>query len=65
VCSSREGFAVAVFIVAAGLTLGLAAQSPSADLQPQVDKIFSRWNTGTPGCAVGASVKGQTVVRSA
>ena len=42
-----------------------AAQGPGASLQPQVDKLFSRWTTSTPGCAVGADVKGQPVVRAA
>jgi CubicO group peptidase (beta-lactamase class C family) len=36
-----------------------------AAIQPQVDKIFSRWTKETPGCAVGADVKGQPVVRAA
>jgi CubicO group peptidase (beta-lactamase class C family) len=34
-------------------------------VQAQADKIFSRWNASTPGCAVAASVNGQAVVRSA
>jgi hypothetical protein len=34
-------------------------------VQAQADKIFSRWNGSTPGCAVAASVNGQAVVRSA
>ena len=63
--SSLARLVVAVLVAAPGLTLHLLAQAPPANLQPQVDKIFSRWNASTPGCAVGASVKGQTVVRSA
>ena len=62
--SRLQRFLVAAVVVAPGLTLHLLAQTPTPNLQPQVDKIFSRWNAGTPGCAVGASVKGQTVVRS-
>lgn len=59
-----ERLVLAVLVAASGLTPHLLAQAP-ANLQPQVDKIFSRWNSGTPGCAVGASVRGQTVVRAA
>ncbi len=32
--------------------------------QAEVDKIFSAFNTHTPGCSVGVSVKGQTVLKS-
>src|SRR5688572_25432277 len=53
--------ALAVF----GSVHQMVGQSPPATLQSQVDTIFSRWNTSTPGCAVGAAVTGRTVVRSA
>ena len=43
----------------------LAATSQEAAGQAQVDKIFSRWTRTTPGCTVGAAVKGKTVVRAA
>ena len=43
----------------------LWAQSSPNGVQAQVDQIFSRWNASTPGCAVGVSVKGQVIVRSA
>jgi CubicO group peptidase (beta-lactamase class C family) len=51
--------------VAAFLGRGTAAQAPVTSIQPQVDKLFSRWTTSTPGCAVGADLKGQPVVRAA
>src|SRR5687768_13039382 len=56
---------VAVLWIVSGCAYPVHAQSPSANLQSQVDAIFNRWNTATPGCAVGASVKGETVVKSA
>ena len=46
------------------LTGGIDAQAPQAGIQPQVDKLFARWTTSTPGCAVGADVAGKPVVRS-
>jgi CubicO group peptidase (beta-lactamase class C family) len=46
------------------LAAGSAAQSRPAP-QPQVDAIFKRWTAATPGCAVGAIVKGQPVVSAA
>ena len=56
---------VAVAVAASSSGPELVGQSQPAAVQAQVDKIFSRWTTATPGCAVGAAVKGQTVARSA
>ena len=42
-----------------------AAQPVAVDLQAKVDGIFKRWTPTTPGCAVGADVKGQPVIRRA
>jgi CubicO group peptidase (beta-lactamase class C family) len=47
------------------LSAELVGQPQAAVPQDQVDKVFSRWSSSTPGCAVGANVAGQTVVRSA
>jgi CubicO group peptidase (beta-lactamase class C family) len=41
------------------------AQAPRAMTQPKVDAIFSRYTSSTPGCAVGADVKGEPVIRAA
>src|SRR5512145_2125945 len=41
------------------------AQSTRATSPPKVDAIFNRFSPLTPGCAVGADVKGQAVVRAA
>jgi CubicO group peptidase (beta-lactamase class C family) len=38
---------------------------PAGTVDAQVDKIFSRWNATTPGCAVGASVGGRVVLSRA
>ena len=58
---------VSLIVIAAAAFLGsrTAAQTPGTSIQPQVDKLFSRWTASTPGCAVGADVKGQPVVRAA
>src|SRR5688500_14525033 len=53
------------FLCATNFTHQIVAQSPPTARQSQVDAIFKAWNTATPGCAVGAAVKGQTLVRSA
>jgi CubicO group peptidase (beta-lactamase class C family) len=56
-------------VLAVALTLlihGAAkAQSTPAATQPKVDAIFSRFSSSTPGCAVGADVRGAAVIRAA
>ena len=57
----------AVVLCVATLLLGSvrsAAQSPQPDLS-RVDAVFSRWTAATPGCSVGASVSGKTVIAKA
>lgn len=52
-------------VVAGASVLLVAAQAPP-DLAPQVDKVFEKWaSTATPGCAVGVSLGGRTVVSKA
>ena len=41
-----------------------AAQSPAA-METAVDKVFARWTTSTPGCAVGVAVGGKPVLAKA
>ena len=55
--------AIACALAALGATAGVLSQP--APVQDQIDKIFSRWTRVTPGCAVGADVKGEPVVRAA
>ena len=43
----------------------MLAQSAPATSQAKVDAIFKRFTPSTPGCAVGADVKGQPVIRRA
>lgn len=43
---------------------GLAGAQPGG-VQAQVDRIFKAFTHATPGCAVGADVKGKPVVRAA
>jgi CubicO group peptidase (beta-lactamase class C family) len=43
----------------------VTAQSLAASRQPRVDAIFNRFTSSTPGCAVGADVRGEHVVRAA
>ncbi|MGH9241074.1 MAG: serine hydrolase domain-containing protein [Vicinamibacterales bacterium] len=63
---NRLGVSLIVIAAAAFPGGGTAAQAPVASIKPDVDKLFSsRWTTSTPGCAVGADVKGQPVVRAA
>ena len=57
---SLIAIAVAVLLGSVG-----AAQTSPPQLQSQVDKLFARWTTSTPGCAVGADVNGQPAVRAA
>lgn len=42
---------------------GLIQAQPSAK-QVEVDKLFSAFNTHTPGCAVGVAVRGNVVLRA-
>ena len=56
--------AVAVSVVVAG-SVAVARQTATVNADVQVDKIFSRWNATTPGCAVGVSVGGTPVLSKA
>jgi CubicO group peptidase (beta-lactamase class C family) len=54
--------AIAAVVV---VQLQLHSQAPApapAGLASEVDKVFSRWTATTPGCSVGASVKGNVVI---
>jgi CubicO group peptidase (beta-lactamase class C family) len=58
-------YVAAVFVAfVAAAAVGAARQQP-ATADAAVDKIFSRWNATTPGCAVAASVSGKTVLSTA
>jgi CubicO group peptidase (beta-lactamase class C family) len=43
----------------------IQVQAPPAPSAASVDTLFARWNTATPGCAVGVGVKGKPVLERA
>lgn len=43
----------------------VTAQAPRTATQPKVDAIFNRYSRSTPGCAVGADVRGAAAIRAA
>ena len=49
-------------IAAAGIMTATAGARQSASIQAQVDQVFARWSATTPGCAVGISVDGKSVL---
>ena len=56
----RKPFCFAV-LFATVLTVH-AATAGQAPASGAVDRVFARWSTSTPGCAVGVGVKGQPVL---
>ncbi len=57
-------------LAAYGAVLIIAGAAVPAMAQPQVsgksvDTIFSKWNTATPGCALGVAVRGKPVLMKA
>ena len=58
-------FALSALALAVLIHGSVTAQSPRAESQPKVDAIFNRFTSSTPGCAVGADVRGETVIRAA
>ena len=59
---------IGAFIAVTAAVVALAAQSIAPALPSQgaaVDRIFSRWMDETPGCSVGVSSRGKTVLAKA
>lgn len=54
--------AVAIVAVAGAASLRSRAAAGAADAAPQVDRIFSKFSSATPGCAVGVGVDGAPVL---
>jgi CubicO group peptidase (beta-lactamase class C family) len=52
---------LAVVLLSIGLYRAQAPPAPTAS----VDAVFARWNSATPGCAVGVGVKGRPVLERA
>ncbi|MEO8129536.1 MAG: serine hydrolase, partial [Bryobacteraceae bacterium] len=51
-------------ILAVSLVLAIQLRAQPAAKQAEVDRIFSAFNTHTPGCAVGVAQNGKVVLRS-
>src|SRR2546422_4843616 len=47
------------------LSITRARGGAAAALEPQVDRIFSKWTSSTPGCAVGVAVDGKPALAKA
>ena len=58
-------FALSALALALLIHGTVTAQSSRAASQPKVDAIFNRFTSSTPGCAVGADVRGEPVIRGA
>lgn len=57
---------LALFLFAPLPVLGQEAARPAAPgYEAQVDRVFSKWTSSTPGCAVGVSVAGTPVLARA
>jgi CubicO group peptidase (beta-lactamase class C family) len=55
---------LATTLVTVGLARPDAPQTSAVD-SAKIDAIFTRWTAATPGCTVGAAVKGKVVVNQA
>jgi CubicO group peptidase (beta-lactamase class C family) len=53
-----------IALMAAIAAVALTAQATVA-LDSEVDRVFSRWTTATPGCTVGVSDSGRSVLQKA
>src|SRR5206468_10928335 len=49
-----------VLLAIAAVVAGSRAAAP--DVGADVDRVFERWTTATPGCAVGAAVDGKSIL---
>src|SRR5688572_22819614 len=63
--STRLRLTLAALAFAVLIHSTLTAQSRRTASQPKVDAIFNRHTSTTPGCAVGADVRGEPVIRAA
>ncbi len=56
-----HAFVLAAIAAGAGTRVPAYAQAPAAE----VDKLFAKWSSSTPGCAVGVAVDGAPVLTKA
>ena len=61
---SVQFVAACVLASALGMTIERTGGAAAA-LEPQVDRIFSKWTSSTPGCAVGVAVDGKPALAKA
>ena len=54
-------FAIAATVAAHALQIAAAPQVSES----QIDRVFAKWNTSTPGCAVGVATDGKPVLAKA
>ena len=54
-----------IFALVCAVALSALARPNAVDVEAQVDEIFARWTSSTPGCAVGAAVDGKPVLAKA
>ena len=62
--SHTRRFVSATLVTLAAAYL-LAAQAPARSREADVDRIFAKWTSATPGCAVGVGVNGKSVLEKA
>ncbi|HEY3444646.1 MAG TPA: serine hydrolase domain-containing protein [Paludibaculum sp.] len=55
-------FSIPTFALAASLALATLCSAQTASRKAEVDRIFSGFNTHTPGCAVGVAERGTVVL---
>jgi CubicO group peptidase (beta-lactamase class C family) len=63
--ASRCRRLLAACAAASVLALKITNAASPTDLEAQVDKIFSKWTSSTPGCAVGVGLDGKPVLAKA
>jgi CubicO group peptidase (beta-lactamase class C family) len=61
---NKRSLFVAVLVATAVLALG-GVERQTASPEARVDAVLSKWNTASPGCAVGVSLKGKSVIEKA
>ena len=55
----------AAVVSAASLIASQAAPATSTNIETDVDRVFARWTSSTPGCAVGIAVGGKPLLAKA
>lgn len=58
----------AVFVLNQGLAgrvTPAGQETPAGTIEARVDRVFSRWTSATPGCAVGVAVDGRVALEKA